>query len=449
MIRIIRTELRRSTALSLFALLTIAAAVLLLLNIGLWRDQWLKLGSTHSSSLFLLLPLALAGGAMLGRRDKRTGVEELIAGAARPRVQRILPAAAALAIAVTVSYLLVYAAAATLVGVTGSYRSIAALPEQAAAVLVLIGGAWLGLAAGRAWSSLLLPPALAVLALGAQLVASEAGPMGQPPPLANLSMLPQPPGADWETVTNQALLGQVVFGAGLVVAGFLLIAYASWLLRAAAVATLAGAMVLTVALPGNTQRERYRVDAGAQALVCADGAPQICVTAVHAHVLPAVVPEIRRALGLLAKLPGAPQRVEEWRTATVWEPGLDDHEQPVVPVAPGTLRVDLDLENSQQVSPYLVQNIVNGAGTTWSGCFPEDDVARAAAGAWLMDADDLTLGTGWYDQGPEFHDQVKDAVRRLRSLPPAEQTRRVTALRDAGATCQPELLPILIDGAQP
>jgi hypothetical protein len=449
MIRIIRTELRRSTALSLFALFTVAGVLLLGLNMGLWRDQWLMLSYTHSSSLFLLFPLALAGGAMLGRRDKRTRAEELIAGTGRPRVQRIVPTAAALAIAVTVAYLLVFAGAAALIGVTGSYLSIAPLGEQAAAVLVLIGGAWLGLAAGRAWASLLLPPALAVGSLIAQVVVSEARPPGEPNPLANLSLLPQPPDYDWEAITTQALLGQVALGAGLVVAGFLLVAYASWLVRAAAAATLAGAMVAAVVLPGDTQPERYRIDAAAQALVCADGAPQVCVTAVHAHVLPDAAPQIRRALGMLAKLPGAPQRAEEWRPAQVWEPGLDDREMKTIPVAAGTVRINLELDGTQQLSPYLVQSIVNGAGTTWSGCLPEDDVARYAAGAWLMDADDLTVYTGFYGQGPEFHEKVKDTVRKLRALPAAEQTRRVTALRDAAADCRADLLPILTGQAQP
>jgi L-alanine-DL-glutamate epimerase-like enolase superfamily enzyme len=93
---------------------------------------------------------------------------------------------------------------------------------------------------------------------------------------------------------------------------------------------------------------------------------------------------------------------------------------------------------------HLVESIVWGAGTTHHGCPPSDDVAEAAAGAWLLGTDDIRIDE--YAPDPDFHAQVRDAVRQLRRLPAAEQTRRVTALRDAAAACQVNLLPILTTG---
>ncbi|WP_250006357.1 hypothetical protein [Actinoplanes sp. M2I2] len=444
MTRVLGFELRRSNAPSLAVLLVAAGLGALALGGNLGLDGWHGFTYAHTSSLFLLLPLALAGGAVMGRRERRSRADELIASTGRPRAQRLLPGLLALAVAAALAHLIVFAGGAIVILVTGAYANAFTVLWPLAGVLVLAGGAWLGLAAGRAWSSPLVPPLVAVLGLLLQFGFAEFGPPGEPTRWENLAMLPQPPLYDWEAVTGRAVLGYAVLGAGLIAAGFLLASGRSWLPRVAAVAALAVAGTLAAVIPGTTAATHYRVDAAAQKLVCADGAPQVCVTAVHATVLDEAAPRVREALSLLAKLPGAPTRAVEWRADRVYQPGDSDWQGTgTTRPEPGTMNFDLGLDDGR-LSPALVETIVLGAGTLWNGCpGGQDLVAAHAAGAWLMGRDELTGVDDTLSFYPELKAQVPQTVRALRALPEPEQIRRVTALRDASLNCQEDLLPLL------
>jgi hypothetical protein len=307
--------------------------------------------------------------------------------------------------------------------------------EPLADGVILVGGAWLGFAAGRTWTSALVPPALAAAGLVLQVGLSMVGPPGELTWKDNLILVVQPPTYDWEIVTGRAVAGHLALGVGLAVAGFLLAAVTRWPGRLAAVPVLIAAVVAAAQLPGTGLAGRYAVDPDAQRLVCS---AQVCVTAVHETALSEAVAPVQRALTLLAKLPGAPQRAVEWRAAAVYEPGGADPAP--VPVAPFTVVFDLDRDTGRP-GPHLVESIVWGAGTAHRGCESSDDVASAVAGAWLLGTDDITVDDLGPD--PDFHAEVRDAVRQLRGLPEAEQTRRVAAFRDAAAACGTDLLPIL------
>ncbi|MBU2664927.1 hypothetical protein KOI35_15600 [Actinoplanes bogorensis] len=438
MTRILGIELRRSNALTLAALLIGVGGALLVLDGGTWRHDWLRFAYSTGSSLFLLLPLALAGGAVLGRREKRTRADELIASTARPRAQRLTPALLAIGIAAAAAHLLLFAAGAILIAVSGSYLSAATLLWPLTGVLVLAGGTWLGLAAGRAWSSPLVPPLVAVLGLLLQFAFSELGPIGEPTRMENLSMLAQPPFQPWEAISGRALAGYALLGAGLLGAGFLLAAGRSWIPRVAAVAVLGLAGWAAMVVPGVGQADRYRVDAGAIRLVCADGTPQVCVTAVHAWQLDKAAPQVREALQLLAKLPGAQTKAIEWHADRVYQPGDSGWD------STGLIRTPADTVSFDLNNNALVPNMLLGAGTGWNGCAegPAHSVAGHAAGAWLMGTDVLT-GVDDFGNYPEMEQQIRDTVRGLRALPEAEQVRRVTALRDAAQKCENDLMPYL------
>ncbi|MGK5682895.1 hypothetical protein [Actinoplanes sp. URMC 104] len=439
MSRIFAIELRRSNALTLAALLVVASAALFALSGNLRWSEWLMFAYVHASSLFLLLPLALAGGAVLGRRERRTRADELVAGTARPRLQRVLPGMLALAAAAGVAYLLVFAAGAVLLLTTGSYASAVTVLWPLSGMLVLAGGAWLGVAAGRAWSSLVVPPLVAVLGLLLQLGFSESGPPGEPSPLENLSMLAQPPSYDWEAINGRAVTGYAVLGVGLLLAGLLLAAGRSWVPRVAAAVVLGAAGTVAAIVPGTAMADRYHVDTAAQRLVC-DG--PVCVTQAHAYALGDAAPQVREALALLGKLPGAPTRAVEWRADEVYQPGESDWDGTgTTRPEPGTVNFDLGLDGGGS----LVESIVAGAGTTWNGCRGggRDLVAMHAAGAWLLGKDELTGVDDGLRYYPEMRQDVRDTVRELRALPAQEQLRRVTALRDASLACREDLLPLL------
>ncbi|MFJ6956437.1 hypothetical protein ACISRB_34065, partial [Micromonospora aurantiaca] len=91
MIRQVRIELRRSNAPAVAVLLLAVGALGTASMYSFWQGQWLRLGYVHASDVFFLMPLALAGGAVLGRRDRRTRAEELMNSTGRPRWQRALP----------------------------------------------------------------------------------------------------------------------------------------------------------------------------------------------------------------------------------------------------------------------------------------------------------------------------------------------------------------------
>jgi hypothetical protein len=201
------------------------------------------------------------------------------------------------------------------------------------------------------------------------------------------------------------------------------------------------AIALITPLPGTNKG--YRVDAAAQELVCADGAPQVCVTAVNAYRLDDVTTAARRALTLLAKLPGAPARAVEWRADA---PGTGDSRQfwSTVPrTDPGTVLFALDGYGALTADD-VTASILNGAGTTWNGCEPGDEVATGAAGAWLMGTQTLPLRDAGVPYEEETETRIRATVAALRELPEKEQIRRVTALRDAANACDTaDLLAVL------
>jgi hypothetical protein len=454
MIHAIRTELRRSNAVALAVLLFLTGALMIAALAQTWNRQWLTFSYVQASGLFLLVPLALAGGAMLGRRESRTRADELLASTGRPRWQQVTPTAVALAVAVTAMHLLTLGIGAAVIGATGGFLSAGGMLPALVDVVVLIGAVWLGLAAGRAWSSPLVPPALAALALVGQLAVEFTG---EDSKLRNLTLMPQPPGFVWESFNAAALLGRLALGAGLLVGGLLLGFGASWLSRVAGGAALAAGLALTVVISPLGLGARYQVDAAAQRLVCADGAPQVCVTAVHAYALPAATTAARRALTMLARLPGAPTRAAEWRADAASTFDSAQFEGRTPKLEPGTVLFRLepgdrmlgtgDLFSLQTVSPTgITAAIVNGAGTTDNGCRPGDPVALGAAGAWLMGVDVLPLTDDRFSYDETVRADIAATVQALRELPDPEQVRRVTALRDAANACRTDDLRSILTG---
>lgn len=454
MIHVIRTELRRSNAIALAVLLFVTCALLAAAEVRFWNRQWLAFSYVQASGLFFLVPLTLAGGAMLGRRETRTRADELMYSTGRPHWQKVTPPAAALAVAVTVMHLLALGIGAALIGATGGFLSAGGTLPALVDVTVLIGAVWLGLAAGRAWSSPVLPPALAALALIAQVGVELTGEGNR---LRNLTLMLMPPGFVWESFTAEALLGRLALGAGLLLGGLLLGFGASWIPRVAGLSALAAGLALAAVITPLGLGARYQVDDAAQRLVCSDGIPQVCVTAVHAYDLPAVTPAARLALTMLAKLPGAPTRAVEWRADA---PSTFDSAQfrgrtPKLEQGTVMFRVEPtdrmlstgDLFRAASVSPTgLTASIVNGAGTTMNGCPLGDTVALGAAGAWLMGVDVLPLADDEFVYDAGVRAEITAIVRALRALPEQEQVRRVTALRDEANACRTGNLRSLLTG---
>ncbi|GAA0242533.1 hypothetical protein [Cryptosporangium japonicum] len=439
-------ELRRSNARALGLVVAVVAAAWFAGQTGHWLRQWNWFAVMATSAMFVLAPLALAGGAMLGRRDGRTRADELIGSTGRPRWQRVTPGIAALTVATTVAYLLVLSVAAVVVAVNGSYLGVAGLVSMLVDLVVLAGAVWVGIGVGRAWPAPMVPPALAVIGLVVQLAGDTIiGPDGSATPLAALSMLVQPPGADWETASGAAVLSRLALGLGLLAGGGLLTVGASRPVRAGGLVAVAAGVAVTMAVsPATASSPTNRIDAAAQRLVCTDGGPQVCVTAVHAYLLPSVVPQARAALTKLAKLPDAPTRVVEWHPDTVGTGDDLDYLGDTPTTEPGTVFFRLDLAD-QDVDTDVEASILNGAGTTANGCRLQHPDALWAAGAWLAGGD--TLDVKDFVFGLKlFPDDYRPVLSTLRQAPATEQLRRVTALRNAANACRTTDLTAILTG---
>ncbi|WP_329106831.1 DUF3106 domain-containing protein [Micromonospora sp. NBC_01699] len=457
MARILRIELRRSPA-AFIALLSIVLGTGLLLSYTVgFEGRWMQLAVAVRMNLLLMLPLALAGGAWLGRRDTLYRVDELFASTVRPRRQRVVPAAAALALAMVSAYLLVFLIGVPWVAPTSGYFPVAAIAVTVVGAISLIAAGWLGMAAGRAVPRLFTAPALAVV--GAAVAGIIPLWMGEPmvggdakPGPAALLLSPIHDGNidDFQTIVARVNTTQALWLTALAITALLLVGAASR--RTVALAVLpavVGAVIAVPLLPAGGYSAAAAVDPVARELVCDSDGPRVCVTRVHAYLLPEVVGPARQALTMLAaKLPDAPTRVVESPQLHDWARSSTDPAP--VPHQPDTLGFGLasiGIVSSEFADPIFLTFLLGSAweqdcdakmsgepgGTEGRYLFQE------VAAAWLRGQPST-----WQALMPEERGQAEDAYRTLTGLPPAEQGRRMAQARAAALNCQGEdLMPFL------
>ena len=161
-LRILRIELRRSVALAT-ALVIAAVGVFVLFASNPPYRSWMELVIVQRDIMQLTWPLALAAGAWQGIRERRSRIEELMATTARPRWSRVIPIAAAMAIAAVASYLAMLAGAAGHLRHPDGYFPPGAVPLMAVGALAMVAAVWLGLAIGMLLPSPLTAPILVVI----------------------------------------------------------------------------------------------------------------------------------------------------------------------------------------------------------------------------------------------------------------------------------------------
>ncbi|MEV4756683.1 hypothetical protein AB0J86_16420 [Micromonospora sp. NPDC049559] len=460
MIRIVGTELRRSSAAAV-ALLSLLVATALLLSFPQgFAGRWMQLAVSARMMLMLMWPLALAGGAWLGRRDARSRVGELFASTARPRWQRVLPTAGALAITLVGAYVLMFLVGAAWVAPTARYFPIATIAVTAVGALSLVAAGWLGMAAGRAVPRLVTAPALAVVAVAVVGLLpdwmSASGLDGDTPDPTALLLSPVFSRGvdDFQTVAARVNLTQALWLAALAATGLLLLGAVRR--RAVALAVLPamlGGAVAVPLMPAGGYDAAPVLDPSAVELVCDDDGRQVCVTRVHAALLPDVVGPVRQALALMAaKLPDAPTRaIESREISTFWEPqdpvriGPKPPADALVfanPLIGGTGRADFSKE---PFLPYLLT-------AAWQrDCGDEAEhggdahLARVVAAAWLTGQPPVP--EVWWQ--PEEQARVEAGYRALTALPPDEQLRRMVAARDAALDCRTDVLVSILPGETP
>ncbi|KUL34556.1 hypothetical protein [Actinoplanes awajinensis] len=434
MSRVLGIELRRSAALGSALIVLVVGAALMYLASGSmtgseWSVGWMQLAMTQRLYLVLLWPLALAAGAWQGRREKKSNVGELFASTPRSRVRRAVPTITAMALAMIVGYLLVSVAAGVSIVRTADYLPSAVLGVAAVGGLTLIAGVWLGLAVGRLLPHPVTPPVLAVAGLGLLLGLPWAT-----RPRGWLSMVFSPIDEmnmpdDYATVPWQVSGSQAIWMAALAVAGVMLFASGTWRTRVAALLPLAvGAALAILVMPHQNRIVTDSVDPVAKALVCAKDEPRVCVSRVHAGLLPELVGPAREALTVLAKLPGGPTRVHEDNTTYL----------PFVP-APQTadtalLRIEVGAGGHLDEPSTVLPETVIAAFTGPYECEKGPSWAQArAAGYWLVGQEPPTAVSEFDD--PERAAEARALWAQLRALPAEQATAKVLAIRADALKC--------------
>ncbi|MET0491737.1 MAG: hypothetical protein ABW000_01270 [Actinoplanes sp.] len=322
--RIVSIELRRSAALGTALVLLLAGGAILYATAEWWASGWIPLAMNQRQYLVLLWPLALAAGAWQARRDQRSQVAELFASTARPRVQRAAPILTALAIAVVAGYLATAAVAVAWIVDTVDYLPPAAFVVLAVGALSLVAAVWLGLAVGRLLPSPVTAPALAVAGMGALMLIPGAT-RGREwlgvvlAPSQGMGLY-----SDFRTVSGQVSAAQGIWLAALAATAVVLLAAGSRRARAAALLPVAlGATLGLLVVQHGAGYVESPLDPVARELVCAEGTPRVCVSRMHAGLLPEVTPLVRQCLTTMAERPNAPTSAAEDTTTF-----LDEHPQP-------------------------------------------------------------------------------------------------------------------------
>ncbi|HEY2062482.1 MAG TPA: hypothetical protein VGH57_29200 [Amycolatopsis sp.] len=445
--RVLGIELRRSTAPvagALALVLGLVSVLYLLSGVEPAFGQWTTFTGLLRDTLEFLCPVALGAGAWQGRREGRPEVAELITTTARPAWRRALPVAGALAITLTLAYLLVFAYGAVQVAGNTSYQHLGWLPLLLVGELSLLAAAWLGLGIGTVLPSVYTTPILIVLSLAvlrvlAFAVTGKSSLLGPGTHLRSQLL----------TVAPQVTLGQAFWFTGLAVGGLVLVMVPG---RRRYLALLAIGAGLAVALPlfPATRDEASVIDAEAAAPVCTTDAPRVCVAKAHADALDDLTGPARDALHRLAPLASAP--------ASVTENTVSPYDNSPKPQSPEVVTFDLysaDLDDQSQPkvpAEELETRMLEGAGTTWCTVLPPEEQRDRAAMERLdreYSARELSASMLLGKPVGTFDSEAAPFWPVLHALPAAERQRRLSALRQALLSCQGDPLAILTQGLAP
>lgn len=446
---IFRIELRRSIApWAGLAVLAVALAFLFLLSGPWWKvpAPWTAHATTAALWVRFLLqflwPIVIGAGAIQGMRDARSGMVELLGTTSRPGWQRAARLAGAVGGLSALGFLLVFAVGAAEVLAHGGFFSAGFVPVLLVGTLGVVAGSWLGLAVGRLLPHPLTAPGLAVVSLVVTILCWMALEPGLQPLLPVRAGVLSPalaePRGMMVTTAGSLDLGQSVWFLGLAATGFLLLATNSVRTRLLSLVPMAAGVAIALPLLPATQADVLTIDTTAAEKVC-DG--PICVSRLHADGLAALAAPGREALALLAKLPGAPTRVEERTGPTPFDRAP--------PRAADVVYLDFQLNNGLLTADAATLRlaVLSGAGvptcTRPSAADLPDQGARMIMAAYF---------TGELKRLPEYgggwlrdrFSTVEHLWTAFRALPPDVQLARVAATRQVLLTCQGDPLAKLV-----
>jgi hypothetical protein len=249
--RILRTELRRSSALRSAVVVT-TLGVLVLYTSNPPQEDWIGLAIAQRDILQVFWPLALGVGAWQAVQCRRVHAGEIITVTPRPRWQRVLPTAMATGLAAAAAYIGMFASSVGHLRDINGHVTIDVLPPIAVGALSMLAAGWLGLAIGTLLPSMLTPPVSAVTATAGVAILPWllSGQGERPGSMLLLPYLQVPRSGTLEltTVSGQVSLAQALWFAALAVTGFAVLAATNWRARVAALLPAIIGAALTLAL---------------------------------------------------------------------------------------------------------------------------------------------------------------------------------------------------------
>lgn len=377
-----------------------------------WEDRWTDTTDLlRSVALLLCGPLAVAVGCWQGGRERRRGTDELWRSVPRTRLRQVLLAVAPAACWPVVGYL-VAAAGCLLVAWpnTSGGRPFVSLTGADAVALGALGV--LGFVAGRLVPWRLTAPMLAAFTyVGLAIPAYTNSPARWLNPAVQHSYV-------WDQPVWWFGPASAVWTGGLALAA--LLAYAA---RHRALALLPLALAVAAAVPiARTGDAVWYPDPEAAQLVCDDGTPQVCVTAVDRKLLPGTSAALA---GLNAKLRGVPGAPARWIDGPY---GSDTR--------PGDVRLPTLAEPTVRGRSFTGEAV----GQLFDGCVR---TSPDILGQEQVDAVDLAV-TQWLAPRPNFGPSARPEVtvylKRLHAMN-AEQSRAYLTRYLAADRCRPDTIP--------
>ncbi|WP_328459199.1 hypothetical protein [Amycolatopsis sp. NBC_00438] len=446
---VFRIELRRTIApWAGLALVVVALGFLFLLPGPWWKVPAPWTGNTTTTALWLrfllvfLWPIAVGAGAIQGMRDSRSGMVELLSTTSRPGWHRALRLAGAVGALSALGVVVVFAVGLAEVLGHGGFVSASFLPVLFVGLLAVVAGSWIGLAIGRLLPHPLTAPALAVLTLVVSVLTSLEGSAAVSYIRFGLltPVFGEPRGALVTTATSVDL-GQTAWFFGLAVTGFLMLAANSARARVLGLLpVVAGAAIALPVFPASAGGLLTADSIAAQKLC--DG--PICVSRAHEDRLAALAVPGREALAMLAKLPGAPTRIEE-RTApnsVAARPARD----------PGVVYLDFQINDDLLTADASTLRLAVLSGAGLPACMPPsygdvpDTGSRMIAAAYFTGELKLLpeYGGSWFRHESG---RIEPVWQKFHALPADVQFARIVALRQVLLTCHGDPIDTLVPGA--
>lgn len=282
--RALAIELRRGVGVWSTVPLIAAGTAIALAHPRDWAGDWIGWGYYLRIILIVFGPLVVAVAAWQGGRERRRGLVDLLDSTSRSPLHRSLAAYASPTVWAAAAFAVL---AVTMGAVTATYATYGGPPVLLAlsAVTAVLMFAALGFVAGRLlpWRGTAPLLAIATYVLVGSTAYSDA-------PAAYLS-----PGV--QLFSSQSPAG---WWAPTTAAVFLSLAAAALLLTGETSRWLSPAAVLVAVLIAqpvlHAGKGAFSVDAAAEALVCAPGSPQVCLTQRHAGQLPEVAATVQQVL---------------------------------------------------------------------------------------------------------------------------------------------------------